>query len=78
MVSRGGEQIPPKGLVRFVGVVLLLMSIVIMFVAVTNIAGLGWLWLVVFLGGLTSAGFAGVAIYTGNPEWILLDLMLPG
>ncbi len=76
-VLKGSEQIPPKGVVRFVAAIILVIGVALMVIAVTNAVALGWYALLVFVSGLTSAGFAVVALRTGKPEWILLDMLFP-
>lgn len=47
-------------------------------VAVTDSAALGWWAVPLVAGGFSSMGFATASLVTGKPEWILLDLILPG
>ena len=70
-------QIPPKGFVRVIGVVLFVIGLAMVYVGIVNISTLGWTSTFVILPGLATAGFAATAVYTGDPEWILLDLMFP-
>lgn len=63
---------------RLFGIVLFIIGVVFMFIAVTNVQALGWFSLGIFLGGFGTSGLAVAAIYTGNPEWVLLDIILPG
>ena len=76
-MKRQSSQIPPKGLVRTVGVVLLGLGLAILYVSVVNYVALGWLAIVYILIGITTVGAAAAATYTGDPTWILLDLIFP-
>lgn len=59
--------------------VLLLIGLGLVFVVVTNFAVLGWLYAILIIAsGLSSAGMAVMAIFTGKSEWQLIDLLLPG
>ena len=62
----------------FVASILWLCGAVVVIIAVTNFAALGWWAIALAAGGLSSMGFATASVVTGKPEWILLDLILPG
>lgn len=70
--------IPGTGVVRATGVVLLSIDILLMTVAVMNYQVLGWTAYAIFFGSAATIYFPIKAIQTGDPEWILLDLILPG
>lgn len=79
MSRNEAEQIPPKWIVRTVAAVLLPVGILLMCIAVINLSTLGALFAIgVFAAGLGLAAAAATSLYTGNPEWILLNLILPG
>lgn len=79
MKRSSDEQIPPKWLVRAVAFPLLLVGIFLMYLAIVNFAMLGtWFGIGVFLSGFGLVAAAMASLYTGNPEWILLNLILPG
>ena len=79
MSRKSVEQIPPKWVVRTVSCVLLPIGVVLMYLAVVNFSTLGgWFAVGVFAAGLSVATAAVASLYTGNPEWILLNLILPG
>ena len=75
-MKRSDTQIPPKWLVRVFGTLVLLAGFALMYGSVSGAAALGWAAVLIFLGGLGMSSFAAIAIYTGNPEWILLDLIV--
>lgn len=75
--KRPDTQIPPKWLVRVVGIVLLVLALALICIATINFAVIGWPAILMIIGGLTTSGFAAAAIRTGDPVWILLDLILP-
>lgn len=78
-VGVDSAQIPPKWLVRTVAIVLLVIGFALMYFAGINFGALDW-WFAVgaFLAGFSVAGAALASLITGNPEWILLNLILPG
>lgn len=72
------EQIPPKWVVRTVSCALLFIGAVLVCLAIVNFTALGfWFGVGVFVAGLSLATAAFASLYTGNPEWILLNLILP-
>ena len=78
MVTRKSKHpIPPRGFVRAVGVVLLSSDILLMALAVLNYEALGWMAYVIFFGSAATIYFPIKAIQTGDPEWVLLDLIIP-
>lgn len=77
-MKKPDTQVPPKWVVRCVGVVLLFLGLALVYIAATNFSAIGWPAAFMILGGLSTAGFATASIYSGNPSWILLDLILPG
>lgn len=79
MKHQSVEQIPPKWVVRSVSCVLLPLGLVLMYLAAAQFSSLGvWFAIGVFAAGLSVAMAAVASLYTGNPEWILLNLILPG
>jgi len=77
MAGKNKHPIPPRGFVRGVGVILLAFDILLMTLAVMNFNALGWMAYVIFFGSLATIYFPIKAIKTGNPEWVLLDLIIP-
>ncbi len=78
MKNRSADtQIPPKWLVRVVSCVPLVAGAVILYAAITNFAVFGW-WFGtgIFLAGASVTGASLASLYTGDPEWILLNLIL--
>ena len=59
--------------------IILLFGLVLVTFGIIGFESLGWLTAIfVILSGATSAGLATMSLITGKPEWILLDLILPG
>lgn len=56
---------------------LLALDIGIMTFVALNHESLGWSGYLLFFGSAASAYFPIMALKTGNPEWVLLDLILP-
>lgn len=52
-------------------------DILLMSLAVLNYEALGWTAYVIFLGSAATIYFPIKAIHTGDPEWVLLDLIIP-
>lgn len=50
-----------------------------MYLAAINISSFEW-WFTagVFLTGFTTTGASAVSLYSGNPEWLLIHLIIPG
>lgn len=70
---------PRKPVVMIVAVVMLIMALALVALGIIYVANLGWMMaVIVILSGLSSAGMSLMTIITGNPAWILLDLILPG
>lgn len=78
MARKPAAQIPSKSVVRVVAALLFAGGVALMYLTATNLSTLGWPAIALFIGGLTTAGFAVTSFVTGDPEWILLDLILPG
>lgn len=58
---------------------LIVMGSIITILAVAYHDGLGlWPSIIIGLGGLTTTAAATTSIITNDPNWILLDLILPG
>ncbi len=65
-------------MVRAVAVPLLLVGLLLIYLAVVNFTALGvWFGIGVFIAGCGIAVAALASLYSGNPEWILLNLILP-
>lgn len=75
---KSASQIPPPGMVRFVALIMLLADAAVVVLAVTNFQALGWLAWLAIIGSVGTIYFPIKSLQTGDPEWILLDLMLPG
>jgi len=75
--KRSKYPIPSRGFVRGVGVLLLGTDILLMTLAVLNYEALGWMAYIIFFGSAATIYFPIKAIQTGDPEWVLLDLIIP-
>jgi hypothetical protein len=71
------SSIPPPWFVRVVGGAILGFDLLLMTLAVLNYEVLGWSAYVIFFSALITVYFPIKAIQTGNPEWVLLDIMFP-
>lgn len=78
MVRKSKYPIPGPGVVRATGVVLFGIDIFMIAMVVMNYQALGWMAYAIFFGSAATIYFPIKAIQTGDPEWILLDLILPG
>ena len=58
--------------------ILMIISLVILVLAILNIATFGWWSLALGLGALTTIAAAVMSIVKNDPVWILLDLIIPG
>lgn len=76
-MSRVKHPIPSRGFVRAMGVVILGINVFLVVVAVMNFQALGWIAWGIIAGCLATIYFPIKAIRTGDPEWILLDLIMP-
>lgn len=76
-MAKSKYPIPPRGFVRVAGVVLLGIDILLMTLAVVNHETLGWMAYVIFFGSAVVAYFPIKAIQTGDPQWVLLHLIIP-
>lgn len=65
-------------IVMIFAVIIWLVGLTTVILGVIYAATFGWWSIPLITGGLSSMGFATVTIVTGKPEWILLDLLLPG
>lgn len=66
-------------MVMIVAALMLLMSLSLVVIGIIYFVNLGWMVAVaIIIGGLGSSSLALTTIVTGKPEWILLDLILPG
>lgn len=70
-------SIPPAWVVRVVAVVTLALGVSLCVVSVVNYRTLGWWALLGVVSGLWTAFFSLIALKTGRPEWLLLDLIVP-
>lgn len=75
--NRSKHRIPAPWFVRTFATFLLALDIGIMAFVVLNHEALGWSAYLLFFGSLASAYFPIMALKTGDPEWVLLDLILP-
>lgn len=57
--------------------IVILLDIVLLVIAATNMSTLGWWSLAITIGAISSLYLSVVAIKTNNPAWLLLDLILP-
>lgn len=78
MSRRNKHPIPSPGVVRVVATVLLLIDLVLIAVLVLNYQTLQWTGWLLLIGAATSMYFPIMALKTGDPEWVLLDLIIPG
>lgn len=77
--SRRAETIPPRSVVRVVAGVMLIVNILLILLVILYFStiGLGLAFLVLGVSTV-SAVLSLMALKTGDPEWLLLDLILPG
>lgn len=68
---------PRDWTVVFIGSLLILMGLAMVCIAVFFAKELGWWSAIIGIGGLSSVGFATMAIVKNDPSWILIDLLLP-
>lgn len=79
MKNTSHTRIPPKWVVRAVASIMLVIGFVLMYLAVANFTVLGtWFAIGVFAAGLGASVAASMSLYTGDPEWILLNLIISG
>lgn len=71
-------SIPPPWFVRTFAVLLLLIDLTILAILAVNWATLEWTGYALFGGVLVTMYFPIMALKTGDPEWVLLDLITPG
>lgn len=78
-MTRPTGQLAPTWLVRVIATALLCVGAFLAYVAATNYEAIGAWWaLLAGLSGVTTMCFSAVALWTGQAEWILLDIILPG
>ncbi len=70
--------IPSPSAVRVFAAILLLLDIAVMIVLALNYQTLEWTGYALFFSVASSTYFPIMALKTGDPEWVLLDLILPG
>lgn len=70
-------QIPSPGFVRAFAVFLLAVDLGVIVVVVTNFSSFGGWGIVPLIAAAISSYFPVMALKTGNPEWVLLDLIRP-
>ena len=79
MTRRKPEQLVSPTLVRIVAAILFFIGLFLIYIAATNYDAMGiWVALGVGIGGATSCMFSAQSFITGDPEYILLDLIIPG
>lgn len=79
MTRRKPEQLVSPTLVRIVATILFFIGLLLVYVAATNYDAMGvWFAIGVGLGGATTCMFSAQSFITGDPEYILLDLIIPG
>lgn len=61
----------------FISSILILLGLVLLVLAIVNIANFGWLSLLIGLIGFAECGAATMSIIKNDPTWILLDLIIP-
>lgn len=71
-------KIPSSGVVRTVAAVLLLIDLAIIAVLGISFQTLDWTGYLLMIGAVVSMYFPVKALQTGDPEWVLLDLIIPG
>lgn len=71
-------KIPSPGVVRTVAAVLLLIDLAIIAVLVISFQTLDWTGYLLMIGAVASTYFPVKALQTCDPEWVLLDLIIPG
>jgi hypothetical protein len=78
-MSKRGEKyrIPSPWFVRLFATFLLAVDMGIIVVVLTNFSTFEWLGVIVLLAAIVSSYFPVMALKTGDPEWVLLDLILP-
>ena len=65
--------------VVYVAIIMLIMDIALVALGIIYFTNLGWMVAgSMIIGGVGSGYLAVMSIVTGKPEWILLDLILPG
>lgn len=69
--------IPSPGVVRVFAVALLTIDLALIGVLVGNYSNLDWIGHVLLISTVASMYFPLMALKTGDPEWVLLDLILP-
>lgn len=71
-------SIPPPGVVRFVAAILLLIDIALIAIITLNFSTMdGTFAVTTLILVVTSIYFPIKALRAGQPEWILLDLIIP-
>ncbi len=77
-MAKKTENVVRNPIAMLLAGVIMLVGLAIVLLGVTNIGAFGWWSIPLIASGLSSMGFASATIVTGKPEWILLDLLLPG
>ena len=65
-------------IVMIFAVVIWLVGVSTALLGIAYFSSFGWWAIPLIAGGLSSVGFATATMVTGKPEWILIDLILPG
>lgn len=77
-MAKSARRVERSPFVMLIAGMIWLANAVIIGVAAMNFTTLGWWAILLIVGGLSSMFLALATIVTGKPEWILLDLILPG
>lgn len=77
-MKKQARQVSRNPLVMIIAGVMWLAGFAIAAVVLLNFDAFGWAAIPLIAGGVSSIYFASMTIITGKPEWILLDLVLPG
>ena len=72
------EKVARSPLVMLVAAVIWLAGAVMTVIGIMNFGHFGWWALLLMAIGITSVFLASATIVTGKPEWIMIDLILPG
>lgn len=73
------SPVAPRWLVRLIAALTLAFELTIAVLAAVNLTGFGWFVnSLLVLGALGSSYFSLRSLVSGRPEWLLLDLLLPG
>lgn len=71
-------KIPSPAVVRTVAVIILVIDLAVIAVLGISFQTLDWTGYLLMIGAAVSTFFPIKALQTGDPEWVLLDLIIPG